>query len=269
MLSKKFSKILLSIFLTCFIIFGLTACGTKDSTGKVFKATLSKSKIMMTSNYVATTRLKTNKNATYTVEDSKGNDIQDSRKTASGKVNIQFNKAGKYTVIAKSDNGHVTKNLPVTVKPCFITLNKTTSAVGPLQFQIKDIKYEQKIKPKKPNNDALYNMDNYASLNHTYYQVTVNYEIRNNGDKPIDTDSTLWSPTDDNGAEFQDNGSADSYVYDTGAGAGKVAPKSHRTATLYMISNKKFTVNNLKFNVDEIWQNDDTKIGDGGVAQLQ
>ena len=35
-----------------------------------------------------------------------------------------------------------------------------------------------------------------------------------------------------------------------------------------MISNNKFSVNNLKFNVSEIWANDDDKIGDGGVAQL-
>jgi hypothetical protein len=266
---KKAGKIFLSIFLALFVVLGLTACGTKDSKGKVFKASLSKSNIMMSPDYVATTQLRANKNSTYTVEDSKGNDIQDSRKNASGKVDIQFHKVGKYTVIAKSDNGHVTKKLPVKVKPYFVTLNKTTSAVGPLQFQIKNVKYEQKTKPKKPNNDALFNMDNYASLAHTYYQVTVNYEIRNNGDQSVDTDSTLWSPIDDNGTEYQDDGSADSYVYDTGVGAGKIAPKSHHAATLYMISNNKFTVNNLKFNVDEIWANDDTQIGDGGVAQLQ
>lgn len=268
MKGKKITNICLSIALVLFMVCSLTACGTKDSKGKVFKASLSKSSVMMSPDYTATTQLRANKNTTYTVQNSNGNDIQDSRKTKSGKVDIQFNKVGKYTVVAKSDNGHVTKNLPVTVKPYSVNLNKTTSAVGPLQFQIKNIKYEQKVKPKKANNDALYSMDNFASLAHTYYLVTVNYDIRNNGDQPVDTDSTLWSPVDDNGTEFQDDGTADSYVYDTGVGSGKIAPKSHRAATLYMISNNKFTVNNLKFNVDEIWANDDVQIGDGGTAQL-
>ena len=77
-----------------------------------------------------------------------------------------------------------------------------------------------------------------------------------------------WKITDDNGTEYQDDGSADSYFYDTVVGGSKIAPKQHRAGSIYMISNNKFSVNNVKFNVSEIWANDDDKIGDGGVAQL-
>lgn len=243
---RKICKKALSISLATLILCGLTACGTKDSTGKVFNATLNQDKIMMSSDYIATAKLKANKNATYTVENDKGNEIQDSRKTKTGKADIELTKTGKYTIVAKSDNGHVTKKLPLTVKPYTVNLNKTTSSVGPLQFNIKTIKYEQMTKKKQPNNDALYNMDNYASLNKHYYQVTITYEVRNNGDKPVDPQITMWTPTDDNGTEFQDNGSADSYFYDTVVGGSKIAPKSHRAGTIYMISNNKFSVNNLK-----------------------
>lgn len=265
---RKVGKVALSISLATFILCGLTACGTKDSTGKVFNASLKQSKIMMSPDYVATAKLKANKNASYTVENNKGNEIQGERKTKTGKADIELTKTGKYTIVAKSDNGRVTKKLPLTVKPCIINLNKTTSSVGPLQFNIKTIKYEQLTKKKQPNNDALYNMDNYASLHKHYYQVTINYEVRNNGDKPVDPQLTLWTPTDDNGTEFQDNGSADSYFYDTVTGGSKITPKAHRAGTIYMISNNKFSVNNLKLNVGDIFANDDEQIGDSGVAQL-
>ena len=250
------------------ITLGLTACGTKDSTGKKFEAKLNKSTVMMDTNYVATVKLKANKNAQYEVQDSKGNDVQDLRKTKTGKANIKLTKVGKYVVVAKSDNGHVTKKLPVSVKPLSLTLNKTTNSVGPLQFKVKTVKYQKLKKTKEPSNDALYNMDNYKSLGKYYYQVTINYEVRNNGDKPVDPQITLWTPVDDNGTEYQDNGSADSYFYDTVTGGSKIAAKQHRAGTIYMISNEKFSVQNLKFNVGDIFANDDEQIGDSGVAQL-
>ena len=263
-MKKKF----MLVPMVALLALGLTACGTKDSQGKEFKASLAKSSVMMDSDYTATAKLKTNKNATYTIENSKGNEIQGERKIKTGKADIELKKTGKYTIVAKSDNGHVTKNLPLTVKPYEVTLNKATNSVGPLQFVIKSIKYQEMTKTKEPNNDALFNMDNYASLNKHYYQVVINYEVRNNGEQPVDVQSTSWTPTDDNGTEYQDDGSADSYFYDTVVGGSKIAPKQHRAGSIYMISNNKFSVNNLKFNVSEIWAKDDDKIGDGGVAQL-
>ena len=267
---KRIKKLFLFVPLAFIILFGLTACGNKDSKGKVFNASLSKTELMMSPEYVATTKLKANKNASYSIENSKGDEIQGSRKIASGRADVNFNKVGKYTIVAKSDNGKVTKKLPVTVKPYVVNLNKTTSSVGPLQYKIKSIKYEELTKKKEPSNDALYNMDNYASLNHHYYQVTINYEVRNNGEQPVDVQTTEWTPTDDNGTEFQSNGSADSYFYDTVVGGSKIAPKAHRAGVMYMISNDKFTVNNLKLNVSEIWANgdDETPLNEGGVAQL-
>lgn len=247
---------------------GLAGCGNKDSTGKEFEASINKDKVMLNSNYNATVKLKTNKNAVYEVQNGKGNDIQSDRKTSSGKVDISLNKPGKYKIIAKSDNGKVKKKLPVEVVPYTVSLNKTTSSVGPLQFRIKNIEYKQIKKTKEPNSDALYNMDDYSSLNDTYYQVKINYEVRNNGNKTIDPTQTLWNPIDDNGTEFQSDGSADSYFYDTVAGGSKIAPKSHRAGVIYMISNNKFSVRNLKINVGDIYANDDEQIGDSGVANL-
>lgn len=261
-------KKLLLLPMVLLIAAGLTACGTKDSQGKEFKASLNKSSVMMDTDYTATVKLKANKNTKYTVENNKGNDIQSERTTKTGKADIELTNPGKYTVVAKSDNGHVTKKLPVSVKPYEVTLNKSTNSVGPLQFKINKIKYERLTKTKEPKNDALYNMDNYDGLAKHYYQVTIYYEARNNGDQPIDTSISLWNPTDDNGTEFEEQGSADAYSYDTIAGSGKIAPKSHRSGVIYMISNNKFSVNNLKLNIDEIWANDDEQISDGGVAQF-
>lgn len=222
----------------------------------------------MSPDYTATAKLKMSKNASYSIENSKGDEIQGKRKVKSGSTNITFNKVGKYTVVAQDKDNQATKKINVTVKPYTVVLNKAMSSVGPLQFKIKSIKYEELTKPKEPNTDALNNMDNYASLHKHFYQVTINYEARNNGEQPIDTQTTLWTPTDDNGTEFQEDGSADSYFYDTIMGGTKIAPKAHRAGNLYMISNNKFTVNNLKINVGEIYANDDDQLSDGGVAQL-
>lgn len=262
------NKKLLLLPMVLLITVGLTACGTKDSQGKEFKASLNKSSVMMDTDYTATVKLSANKNTKYTVENSKENDIQGERATKTGKADIELTNPGKYTIVVTSDNGHVTKKLPVKVRPYEVTLNKSTNSVGPLQFKINKIKYECLTKTKEPKNDALYNMDNYAGLAKHYYQVTIYYEARNNGDQPIDTQTSLWTPTDDNGTEFEEQGNADAYSYDTIAGGSKIAPKSHRSGVIYMISNDKFSVNNLKINVGEIWANDDDQINEGGVAQL-
>ena len=255
----------MTIVMACITLAG---CGNKDSSGKPLKASLNKSIVMMDEEYHASVNLKANKNAKYEVFDKNDKSIQGQRTLKTGKGTINFDNTGKYKVEVKGDNNHGKKDLLVNVKPYSKTINKTTSSVGPLQFQVKKVTYQKKTKPSKPNSDALFNLDNFKSLNHNYYEVVVEYEIRNNGDKPVDTSTTLWSPMDDNGTQFDSDGSADSYVYDTATG-GKIAPHGHKAATMTMISNNKFSVKNLKFNVNEIWANDDEQIGDGGVAEFK
>lgn len=263
-------KKIIFVSLVSMIALGLVACGNKDSSGKPFKASLSKSRIILDSEYKAAVQLRTNKNATYEVQNQNGNDVQSDRKTKSGKVEVTFHKPGKYTVIAKSDNGKVEKQLPLQVVPYTIKLDRATSSVGPIQFKIKSIEYRQMEKPKEPNSDALFNLDDFESLNKNYYQVKINYEVRNNSDTTIDPSVTLWNFVDDEGTEFQTNGSVDSYLYDSAAGGSKIAPKSHRSGVAYMISNEKFSVRNLKINVGDIYtsDNDDEPVYESGVANL-
>lgn len=249
------------------LVFGLTAC--KDSHGKELKLSVSQHTAMLDENFQRTVDIKTNKDATYEV--LKGDKvIQTSRKTKTGKAQFTFTEPGKYVVKAKSDNKHATKEQEVKILPCDVTINKTTSAVGPISFKVKHIKYEKvkKVKKSDLDKDAEINMEEYGNLNKTYYPVLVTYELINNGDQTIDTSTTTFDPVDDSGVTFSSEGGSDAYAFDTLMGSGKIQPHARRTGTVTMISNNHFTVKNMKFEVGEIWANDDDQIGDGGIATL-
>lgn len=260
---KNFSVLLM---LTLILVM-LTGC--KDSHGKELKLSVSDHTVMLNENFQAHVHIKTNKDATY--ELLKGDKtIQSSRKTTTGSANIKFVKPGKYTIKVQSDNKHATKTQNIRVKPCDITVNKTTSAVGPMKFTIKHIKYERvkKVKKSQVMEDAENNMEDYDMLRNPYYRVVVTYELINDGDKSIDPQYTTYNPIDDSGRTFSEDGGSDAYAFDSIIGTSKIQPHTRRTGTVVMISNHHFTVKNLKFEVGEIWANDDDQLSDGGVASL-
>ena len=150
----------------------------RDSNGKPFKASLNHENVMMTPDWNATVRLKANNGATYRVLNSDKKVIQGTHKTTKGKANIVLTKTGDYTVVAKSDNGHVSRKLPVKVTHYKANINKWTNAAGPLKFKITSVDYQELAKSKKNKPDDSLVDPAYKQLNNHYYQIKVNYAFK-------------------------------------------------------------------------------------------
>lgn len=264
----KHTKRILHVLAIFALAFVLTACGTKDSKGKVFKASLNHNQVMLDPSYNAKVELKTNKNSTYKVLDSNGKEVQKEKKTKTGKATLNFTEKGNYEVVATSDNKHVTKKLALKVKELKKNVNKDMTAVGPMKFTVKNVKYQKMTKTKEPHDDAEYNIDNYKALNKHYYKVTIGYTMTNTGKTKIDPTITLWSPVDDNNVEYS-SASNDAYSFDTIVGGSSIQPKMKKSGQITMISNDKFSVEHLKISVSEQYASNDKQIGDGGVAELK
>lgn len=225
---------------------------------------------MMTPAWNTTVKLKVNDGATYSVLNSNKKTVQTSQKTTNGKANIKLTKAGNYTVVAKSDNGHVSKKLPVTVKNYKATLNKWTTASGPLKFKIISVDYRimTRKKSNQPDDSLLDNA--YKQLNKHYYQIKVNYLVKNEGKKSVSPQYTFWIPQSDQGQEFSTQSpSTEGMASDTIVGTSSIAPHSTRAGSVTLISNNKFSIKHLKFSIDEVLDNNGDHISDGGVARLR
>lgn len=261
---KRYWKLLVLVLIIIVAIVGVFLY-RRDSHGKPFKARLASEKIMMTPDWYANVRLTANDGATYEVKNSKGKVIQGKTSTKDGKADIKLNNTGKYTIIAKSDNGHVSKKLPVKVTNYKKNFNKTTTKVSPLSFKIGNVEYK-KMKKSKDNS---YNMESYSQLNNYYYQVTINYEVYNHGKKPVNPQYTTWTPVTDNNKEFEVNSSSvNGYAMDNIIGTNAIGPNVSRNGTMTLISNDKFSVQHLKFTIEDVRTNNGVKIADGGTAKL-
>ncbi|MDL2058091.1 hypothetical protein QQO16_08500 [Limosilactobacillus reuteri] len=139
---KKYWKWLVLILVIIVVIVAGMISYRRDSNGKPFKASLNHSKVMMTPDWYAKVTLTANKGTRYEVKNSKNKIIQGKSETKNGKAEIRLNDTGNYTVIAKSDNGHVSKKLPVKVNHYKVVPNKWTSSVGPLRFKITSVEYQ-------------------------------------------------------------------------------------------------------------------------------
>lgn len=194
---KKYWKWLVLILVTIVVIVAGMIFYRRDSNGKPFKASLNHSKVMMTPDWYAKVTLTANKGTTYEVKNSKNKVIQGKSETKNGKAEIRLNDTGNYTVIAKSDNGHVSKKLPVKVNHYKAAPNKWTSSVGPLRFKITSVEYQKmkKSEANKPDNSGI--DEAYKELNHHYYQVKVNYIVKNSSKKAVNPQYTIWMPEDE------------------------------------------------------------------------
>lgn len=263
-----------SIWITLSVIIVIIAAtvGTifyrRDSNGKPFKASLNHEKVMMIPDWNAMVKLKANKGATYRVLNSDKKVVQGTHKTTNGKANIKLAKTGDYTVVAKSDNGHVSKKLPVKVTHYKANINKWTNAVGPLKFKVDSVDYKKVAKSKKNNTD--FSDDIFDSLNKKYYQVVVTYEVKNSGSKAVNPQYTQWLPVDDSGREFPwETGSAEAVQNDNITGTSAIQAHSSRVGKMTMISNQKFSVKHFQFNVAEVLGNNGNHIAKGGIAKVK
>jgi len=264
---KKYWKWLVLILVVIIAIVGVIFY-RRDSNGKPFKASLNHSKVMMTPNWYAKVNLTANDGATYEVKNSKDRVVQGKTKTKNGKAEIKLNNTGNYTVVAKSDNGHVSKKLPVKVTNYKANINKWTSSVGPLKFKVNNVKYKMITKGKENTTD--FSDDIFNDLHKKYYQITVTYEVKNSGKKAVNPQYTSWLPVDDSGNEFPwVNGSAEAVQNDNITGTSAIQPHSSRIGKLTMISNHKFSIQNLRFNIEEIRGNNGVSIAKGGMAKLK
>lgn len=249
----------------------LTSCGLKENKKEEFKATLNKSKVMMNSDYEATVKLKTAKDATFEVVDNKKHSVQGIRTTKTGKENIVLKNIGKYEIIVKDKDENITKKLRVKVLPYKKNINRATSSVAGTQFNIQTVTYEKVKKPKNPTEDAELNMDSVDGLNKVYYRVVISYELINNNDKSINPQYTEWSPIDDSGKDYTGDGNAYAYSFDSIIGTQPIQPHTRKTGELVMISNNKFRVDHLKINLSEQVTTDGgdvTTFANGGILSL-
>lgn len=264
---KKYWKWLVLVLVVIIAIVGVIFY-RRDSNGKPFKASLNHSKVMMTPNWYAKVNLTANDGATYEVKNSKDRVVQGKTKTKNGKAEIKLNNTGNYTVVAKSDNGHVSKKLPVKVTNYQANIGKWTNSVGPLRFKIKKVEYKQIIKGKENTTD--FSDDIFNELNKRYYQITVTYEVKNNSNKAVSPQYTSWLPVDDKGTEFPwVNGSAEAVQNDNITGTSAIQPHSSRIGKLTMISNRKFSIKHFRFNIEEVRGNNGVSIAKGGIAKLK
>lgn len=242
----------------------------RDSQGKPFKASLNHEKVMMTPDWYAKVKLTANDGATYEVKNSKGKVIHGKTSTKDGKADIKLNNTGSYTIIAKSDNNHVTKKLPVKVTNYKANINKWTNAIGPLKFKITSVEYQKLTKSTKNKPDDSGINEAYDQLNNQYYQVKVNYLVKNNEKKAISPQYTFWLPESDDGQEFSvQEPTPDGAASDTIVGTSAINPSNSRSGSVIMISNNKFSVKHLKFSIDEVLGNDGDHIANGGTASLK
>lgn len=266
---KKYWKWIVLVLVVIIAIVGVIFY-RRDSHGKPFKASLSSSKVMMTPDWYAQVKLKANDGATYEVKNSKDKVVQGKTKTKDGKAIVKLNNTGKYTIVAKSDNGHVSKKLPLKVTNYKANINKWTNAVGPLKFKITNVEYQKLTKSAKNKPDNSIIDEAYDQLNNQYYQVKINYLVKNDGKKAVNPQYTFWLPESDDGQEFSvQEPTPDGGAVDTIIGTSAINPRSSRSGSVTMISNNKFSVKHLKFSIDEVLGNDGDHIADGGTAILK
>lgn len=266
---KKYWKWLLLVVVIIVAIIGVIFY-RRDSSGKPFKASLNHSTVMMTPNWNAKVKLSANKGATYTVQNDKGKIVQGEHTTKNGKANVILNDAGTYTIVAKSDNGHVSKKLPVKVKNYSKDINKTTNSVGPLKFKITHVEYKKMTKSKENQPDDSLADRAYKGMNKHYYQVKIDYVVTNNGKKDVDPEYTFWMPKTDDNQEFSvQEPTSEAIGSDSIIGTSTINPKTSRSGSVLMLSPHKFSVKHFKFSVGEIINSDGDTIAKGGTAQIK
>lgn len=242
----------------------------RDSRGNFFKAQINHSKVMMNADWYATVKLTANHGATYQVLNNKNKIIQGTHSTTDGKAAIRLQHPGSYIIIAKSDNGHVKKKLPVKVSHYQKTLNRETTAVEPLKFKITSVDYRELRKNDKNKPDDSLVDEAYSQLNKHYYQVKVNYLVQNTGNKAVSPQYTIWLPESDDNQEFStQEPTPDGMASDTIIGTSAISPKSSRGGSVTMISNNKFSVKHFKFSIDEVLGNNGKHISKGGIARMK
>lgn len=268
-MKKKSIWIIISVIVVIIAAIVGTILYRRDSNGKQFKASLNHSKVMMTPDWYAQVRLTANKGATYEVKNGNGKLIQSKTNTKNGKANIKLDNTGNYVIVAKSDNGHVSKKLPVKVVHYKANINKWTSAVGPLKFKIGKVEYK---KMTKTNEEPTYRGTVYKQLNRKYYRVTINYTVKNDGKKPISALTSYWRPITDSGQIIPvDEGGAtpNGYAIDSiRNGVDNIDPGTSENGTVEINSNSKFEVKHLKFRVTEMFTETGKKVHSGGTASL-
>lgn len=149
-----------------------------------------------------------------------------------------------------------------------VKIDKTSNQVGPLKVHVSNIKYE-KVENKESNwTDAEYNMEGHPKkdLNKYYYRATVSMSIENVGDKPVDMSYGNRSYTVDDGTAFPVQSGANGSSFESSID--KIAPHTKLAETVILISNNKFTANNLQVTFTDICENMDTTLSDGGTTKI-
>ncbi|MBC9710144.1 MAG: hypothetical protein H9W80_13110 [Enterococcus sp.] len=264
---KKYWKWIVLVLVIIVAIIGVILY-RRDSRGKPFKASLNTEKAMMGPDWYATVKLKANPGAKYSVENKDGKVINGTKTTKSGKADIRIGKAGSFVVIAKSDNGHVTKKLPVKVTYYKKNINKETNKVGPMSFKIKKIEYSMVT---KGGESTINNVEAYNTLHKHFYRITVYYTAINHSKYAISSLGSVWSPViDGNRAISVDNSDGTSYAESSIRESGVEVPAHGKTEGTFKInSNEKLTVKNLKIHTNQFSADNDDKYFKGGTAKLE
>lgn len=249
---------------------------------------LNKDTVTLNDNNKAIIKMKTNKDAKYTVLDTSNDNAKlfTPKTTKSGEVRLTLTEAGKYKVRVSNGDDTETKNIKVKSSKVssdedaqfssektasgkgITTINKTMNTVGQFQYKVLNVK-DEVVKNNEDNwTDAEENMEDADSLNNHYYRTTIKYELKNVGTDSIDLSYNDASIILENGSNYTDDGNVGSYCYDS-IDTDKILPNTIRSAKFILISNSKINTSNFKISVSDQCNSDGDTIADGGTASIQ
>lgn len=140
---------------------------------------------------------------------------------------------------------------------------KTSNIVGIVQYSITSYKQQYVINKKSNYTDAEYNDDDIKDLGKSYYRITINYQLKNTGNKPFDLSTYNATILDDNNIEFNDSSSSN-FLFDDNSNE-IVQPNTATVGKFILLSKESPSMNNFKINISAQYTPNNKNIGKSGV----
>lgn len=144
--------------------------------------------------------------------------------------------------------------------------SKTGSIVGEAKYTIISIKQEHVKKDEDNYTDAEYNFSDIKNYPSKYYRTTLNYNLKNVGDKKFDLGYTTANIVDAHGQQYTDESNSN-YGLDDNSGS-KVAPGNKISAEFILLSKKPIDLKTYTIELSGQYLNGDTKVGTGGTVKF-
>lgn len=147
------------------------------------------------------------------------------------------------------------------------TNGKTSSTVGIVQYKVTG--YSQKKLTNKESNytTAEYNDEEMKTIGNSYYRTTIDYTLKNVGNRAFALSYYNAGIITDNNIEYTHTDNAN-YVYDSNSNA-DVQPGISTSGKFVLISKKAPSMKHFKINVSEQRDSSGEVIGKSGIAEFK